>query len=97
MIQQTFPTSVTGVSAASSVAPTFLNVIGGKNLTHGLWAAGGSQVAACQEHLVHLPVPPVISIHAFVTLNPTIGSSLTLSGGAHIGGIAENRPISIGR
>jgi Putative Flp pilus-assembly TadE/G-like len=82
-VSWTFPTVVTGVTAASGITYPFLNVvvrekpatwfmglIGVKSLTVG---------ASCTCGL-----PPGIGGAPLVILNPTVGGALTLSGGAHI-------------
>ena len=82
-VSWTFPTTVTGVTAASGITHPFLNVVvrekpatwfmgllGVKSLTVG---------ASCTCGL-----PPGIGGAPLVILNPTVGGALTLSGGAHI-------------
>jgi hypothetical protein len=82
-VSWSFPTSVTGVTAASGITNQFLDVVvqekaatwfigllGIKSLT-----VGGS----CKCGLIGSGAAAPL-----VILNPTIGSSLTLSGGAHI-------------
>ena len=82
-VSWTFPTAVTGVTAASGITYPFLNVVvrekpvtwfmgllGVKSLTVG---------ASCTCGL-----PPGIGGAPLVILNPTVGGALTLSGGAHI-------------
>ena len=82
-VSWTFPTAVTGVTAASGITYPFLNVVvrekpvtwfmgllGVKSLTVG---------ASCTCGL-----PPGIGGAPLVILNPTVGGALTISGGAHI-------------
>ena len=82
-VSWTFPTVVTGVTAASGITYPFLNVVvrekpvtwfmglvGVKSLTVG---------ASCTCGL-----PPGIGGAPLVILNPTVGGALTVSGGAHI-------------
>ena len=82
-VSWTFPTAVTGVTAASGITYPFLRVVvqekpatwfigllGVKSLT-----VGGSCTCG---------LPPGVGAAPLVILNPTVGGALTLSGGAHI-------------
>ena len=82
-VNWTFPSSVTGVTATSGVSYPFLNVVVREK--PNTWFMGLLRVnsmsvgASCTCGL-----PPGTPSAPLVILNPTIGSSLTLSGGAHI-------------
>ena len=82
-VNWTFPSSVTGVTAASGVTYPFLNVVVQEK--PNTWFMGMLGVkslpvgASCTCGL-----PPGTPSAPLVILNPTISSSLTLSGGAHI-------------
>jgi hypothetical protein len=82
-VSWTFPSSVTGVTAGSGVTHPFLNVVvQQKALTWFIGLLGVKSMtvgASCTCGL-----PPGSNAPAIVILNPTIGASLTMSGGAHI-------------
>ena len=82
-VNWTFPSSVTGVTASSGITYPFLNVVVREK--PNTWFMGMLGVkslpvgASCTCGL-----PPGTPSAPLVILNPTISSSLTLSGGAHI-------------
>ena len=82
-VSWTFPSSVTGVTAGSGITYPFLNVVvREKPLTWFMGLLGVRSLtvgASCTCGL-----PPGAPLAPLVILNPTINSSLTLSGGAHI-------------
>jgi len=82
-VNWTFPTSVTGVTAAGGITYPFLNVVvREKPLTWFMGLLGIKSMALGASCTCGMPPGP--SAAALVILNPTLGSTLTLSGGAHI-------------
>jgi Putative Flp pilus-assembly TadE/G-like len=82
-VSWTFPSSVTGVTAASGITYPFLNVVVREKPATWFMGLVGVQSltvgASCTCGLA--PGTPAAPL---VILNPTIASALTLSGGAHI-------------
>jgi hypothetical protein len=82
-VNWTFPSSVSGVAAGSGVTYPFLNVVvREKPLTWFMGLVGVKSLALGASCTCGLP--PGSNSPAIVILNPTIGASLTISGGAHI-------------
>jgi hypothetical protein len=82
-VSWTFPSSVTGVKAASGITYPFLNVlVQEKPLTWFMGMVGVKSLAVAASCTCGLP--PGAAPPPLVILNPTINSALTLSGGAHI-------------
>jgi Putative Flp pilus-assembly TadE/G-like len=82
-VNWTFPSSVTGVTAASGITYPFLNVVvREKPLTWFMGLVGVKSLALGASCTCGLP--PGVGSAPLVILNPTVGSALTLSGGAHI-------------
>jgi hypothetical protein len=81
-VNWTFPTTVTGVTASGSTNPFLKVVVQEKPYTWFMGMLGIKSVAVAASCTCGLPsgTPPA----PLVILNPTIGSALTLSGGAHI-------------
>ena len=82
-VSWTFPSSVTGVKAASGITYPFLTVlVQEKPLTWFMGMVGVKSLAVAASCTCGLP--PGAAPPPLVILNPTINSALTLSGGAHI-------------
>ena len=82
-VSWTFPSSVTGVKAASGITYPFLTVlVQEKPLTWFMGMVGVKSMAIAASCTCGLP--PGAAPPPLVILNPTINSALTLSGGAHI-------------
>ena len=82
-VSWTFPSSVTGVKAASGITYPFLTVlVQEKPLTWFMGLVGVKSMAVAASCTCGLP--PGAAPPPLVILNPTINSALTLSGGAHI-------------
>jgi hypothetical protein len=82
-VNWTFPTSVTGVSAASGITYPFLRVVvQEKPLTWFMGLLGLKSMAVGASCTCGLPPGP--STAPIVVLNPLLGASLSISGGAHI-------------
>jgi hypothetical protein len=82
-VSWTFPSSVTGVKAASGITYPFLTVlVQEKPLTWFMGLVGVKSMAVAASCTCGLP--PGAAPPPLVILNPTINSALTLSGGAHV-------------
>ena len=81
-VNWTFPTSVTGVTAASITYPFLRVVVQEKPATWFMGMMGVKSLAVAASCTCGLP--PGAPSAPLVILNPTINSALTLSGGAHI-------------
>jgi hypothetical protein len=82
-VNWTFPSSVTGVTAASGITYPFLRVVvQEKPSTWFMGMVGVKALAVAASCTCGLP--PGSPSAPLVILNPTINSALTLSGGAHI-------------
>jgi hypothetical protein len=82
-VSWSFPASVTGVTASPGITHPFLNVVVEKNASTWFMGLLGKKTmtvgASCTCGLPQGPSPAPLII-----LNPTAGSALWLSGGAHI-------------
>jgi hypothetical protein len=82
-VSWTFPTSVTGVTGASGTSYPFLRVVvEEKPLTWFMGLLGLKSMAVGASCTCGLPPGP--STAAIVILNPLLGASLSITGGAHI-------------
>jgi hypothetical protein len=82
-VNWTFPAAVTGVTTSPGASNPFLKVVVQENVrTWFMGLLGVSKMTAAAASTCGLPAGPAAP--PLVILNPTIGSALTISGGAHI-------------